>query len=574
MTSFPPAALSNLYKAGAAGASRHKTTTYQHLKRTDMKQLAAILSGVPYPPTPSATKTYTKTVTTLIKALPYHLTPSSLLPFFPTPSNPTDKSLPHPLCALHKGLNPALISSMWVWIRHELDDAIGPFLYPILMSGQLSKPQEWSMRQLEPVLRMYRPDYTQAGATPAGFQAVPCHKWGFQGHVACAACLLARVGSDRVVLVALLAGIVGRSRGRCIGRREKLRSKRLGMLKYWMRRHEAEDGDELFGEAWALGEVLKRVRRVCRKEGRNAASSALDGQIPRDPASGPTDSAPRAAAARDSASTIIPVDISPSYQPSSSYGHIPSPAPTARSNRESVPITMDISDPFIPSSVPLRAKPQPQHQYPTSSIYSQQTATTHLQATHPFHPSTTTTPSIPLPPLRTVSRSPANTASLKKAPSIGSETGCISLASSFQSTDSESHLFTRLPSYTSSHSSLDFDVSLRPAPLEVRNTSRETVREKRVLPWLGRMSVYAGYGVSQNTYGNWDLYEDGDGNLDEETGTPTGVSFDMSPPDSPTLPTAEGYDISPPGSLGKDGDRGSGRGEGPVTQMTQWSTLY
>jgi len=558
--------MNGLYKSGAAGSSRQKTTHYRQLRSADTKQIARVLSGVPISYAPEVDKDYAKTVEKLIKELPYNLCSSSLIHAFATADKGTGKVKPGLLCNLHKGLNPGLVYSIWDWVKHELDDTIGPFLYPILLCGTLTKSQEWKARQLEPVLRMYRPEFFEEAATPAGLQTVPALKWWFQENE-CPACMLARIGSDANVLVALLAGIVGHYSSRCIGKRDKIRSKRVAMLKYWLQLH--KDGSERFEEAWDLGDELLRQHKACRRRGytvQEEGTACAVGQEmttayspyeptyrPENPSNGGTTHAP---SRHDS---LIPVDISMT----SSYPRIPSPVPTDSSSI--VPI--DICEPYIPLPGP--------HACPPSSMYTTPTVNHHAQATILDPP--------PIPTLRATLRSQVTLATNYRAPSVQSEAGHFSIASSFKSSDTECS-FNRLPSYvsTATPTSPITINPLRPAALKLSNTVREAEREAHLLPHPSGGSMYAGYGLPSVWKGDSYDYDRAGAEVETPIQELFVNRFDISPPTTPPAGTPCGkrpngeFDVSPPGTpatapMLRHRDVGK---KGPLTQMTEWSTLY
>jgi hypothetical protein len=547
MASFPTAAMNGLYKAGAAGAFRTKTTNYRGLKKSDMKQLVSILSGVPYPTTLEADNVHSKAVVRAIQKLPYHLCSSALSHVFST-QDETGKVKPKSLCSTHKGLNSMLVYSIWGWIKHELDDAIGPFLLPVLMSAELTKAQEWAARQLEPVLRMYRAEFTLEGATPCGFQSIPAHRWIFERNE-CPACMLARMGSDAVVLAALVSGIVGRSSSRHVGRTDSVKSKRIAMLKYWMLLH--EQGRERFEEAWELGKVLRRVHKALKKRERAKREDSAYAEVHAEHdltyrrSNSTSYGTSQGRLRRESASTIIPLDVSQSYLPSSSHSRIASRSPSAPSPKQDSVISIDISDPFIP---PPRTRPNHRNPPPASSVYSRNTADARLMHARTYCPG-----NHPQPTLHSISHSSVLNANstTHHTSSIYSQTGHYSIASSYDSNASDIS-FNRLPSYASS----EFNgASLRPTPLRLDNTSREAAREKQLIPRGNRSEVVSMYVEAGRQSCNWDMYED------------------VSPPDSPTVgggwSDGDGEDECDVGSPETPRDE-----KCRLTRLTEWDKLY
>ncbi|USP80325.1 hypothetical protein yc1106_07599 [Curvularia clavata] len=225
------------------------------LHRDDMLSLVRILRDVPlrteerYERKQEFYKKFTKLD---IQDLPRRLRASGR-PFGPS----------HNLCSLHKGLNAYLINDIWAWIKHEFEGAVGGFLYPIIMSGILNKELEWSLRQMEPVLEMWREDFRLDASPPPGREPIQCgDKWCYQQDQ-CPTCMMARIGSDEKVLFTLFAGLVGRlsSKRAISGASEvpcwkKSGSKRVRFVKYWLGK--TNDGQTNLFQAGELGVQLRR----------------------------------------------------------------------------------------------------------------------------------------------------------------------------------------------------------------------------------------------------------------------------------------------------------------------------
>ncbi|RAR14533.1 hypothetical protein DDE83_002106 [Stemphylium lycopersici] len=244
----------------------HRMET-RRLTNVDMKRLVRILRDVPtrgeerYERQEALYRKHTKQD---IQELPRRLRSSQL--FFSSSGN---------LCSLHKGLNVHLINDIWAWLKHEFEGAIGKFLYPLIMSGHLTTEQEWKIRQLEPVLEMWRKDFILEACPPPGREPIHCgSKWHYQKDQ-CPACIMARIGSDEDVLSALFAGLVGRIHTKHLSTVDtprsaigwdKTSSKRLRFVRYWLKK--TRGGDATLFEAGDLGMLLKRVRLQWKQEQR------------------------------------------------------------------------------------------------------------------------------------------------------------------------------------------------------------------------------------------------------------------------------------------------------------------
>ncbi|KAJ4987125.1 hypothetical protein SVAN01_07413 [Stagonosporopsis vannaccii] len=219
----------------------------RRLHGSDIKRIVLILRNDIHNPMDSRDYQYENATQCAIKRLPRRLR-STLL---------SSHGL---LCRSHKGLDVHLIEDIWAWIKFELEIAVGRFVYPIIMTDVLSEADESRVRQLEPVVEMFLPGWTLARSAPPGKQPINTGtKWAYQENN-CPACMLARIGSDKAALYALFAGMYGHLRPRSRGQKgvDKIKSKRLRFVHYWMRTH--PNGDQAAQEAYDLGVKLKALR--------------------------------------------------------------------------------------------------------------------------------------------------------------------------------------------------------------------------------------------------------------------------------------------------------------------------
>ncbi|KAE8840938.1 hypothetical protein PTNB73_05318 [Pyrenophora teres f. teres] len=240
----------------------------RRLHSSDMKRLVRILRHVPAPTDEGFERkeaSYRKYTKEDIHNLPSRLR-SSRLSFSSTN-----------LCSMHKGLNHNLINDIWQWLRHEFEGAIGKFLYPLIMSNRLTAKQEWNVRQLEPVLEMWKVDFNLEASAPPDHEPISRgSQWKYQRD-GCPACMMARIGSDEKVLFALFANMVGRFNTKSLtstGGWNKTRSKRLRFIRYWVKA--TRDGDSILFQAGELGLKMKQLRREWKDEQR-ALLQSLDG---------------------------------------------------------------------------------------------------------------------------------------------------------------------------------------------------------------------------------------------------------------------------------------------------------
>jgi hypothetical protein len=193
------------------------------------------------------------------------------------------------LCNIHKGLDHHLINEIQSWIRHEFEGGIGRYIYPVIMGGKLTATQELKIRQLEPVLQIWRQDFKAVTSAPPGRE--PIHsgdKWKYQRDQ-CPACTLARIGSDEDVLFALYAGMISRFHtsklvtGKVplaeldVAKLDNPKSKRVRLVRYWIKA--SSRSDTLLLEAAKLGIKMKQLHREWKDARRITRPSIYDGQF-------------------------------------------------------------------------------------------------------------------------------------------------------------------------------------------------------------------------------------------------------------------------------------------------------
>jgi hypothetical protein len=242
---------------------RHLETSQLH--NTELKKLVHVLRGVPTPSSNSL-DAYHHTVKDQVRALPCRLQQSVL-------SRSTN------VCPAHRGLHHQLITEMWSWVQHEFNGGIGKHIYPVIMGRKLSAEQEHKVRQLEPVLQMWRTDFRSDTSAPPGRDPIPGNsEWSYQIDQ-CPACMLTRIGSDKQVLFALYAGMIGRFPKHklssvklsleelTVHTLDNPKSKRIRFVRYWLKASTV--GDTSLLEATNLGIVLKKLYREWKRDAKS-----------------------------------------------------------------------------------------------------------------------------------------------------------------------------------------------------------------------------------------------------------------------------------------------------------------
>jgi hypothetical protein len=234
-----------------------KQVETSQLHNDELKRLANVMRGVPASNS-AGFDAYHRTVKYHVKALPRRLQQS----FLSASTN---------ICPTHRGLDHHLITDLWSWVRHEFDSGIGEHIFPVIMGGKLNADHEYKIRQLEPVLQMWCTEFRTETSAPPGRDPISSgSKWSYQTDQ-CPACMLARIGSDGQVLLALYAGMIGRfPRYKLLSGKvshEELtasnldnpKSKRIRFVRYWLKASTLKDAP-LF-EAANLGIVLRKLHK-------------------------------------------------------------------------------------------------------------------------------------------------------------------------------------------------------------------------------------------------------------------------------------------------------------------------
>ncbi|KAF1914662.1 hypothetical protein BDU57DRAFT_579069 [Ampelomyces quisqualis] len=250
----------------------HRKMDTSRLHGSELRSLASILQGVPAPGY-AALDDYNATVDREVKALPRRMRQSVLF----------SKSA---LCMTHKGLDHNLIDDVWDWVKYEFDSGIGKQIFPLILSRKLTAAQERKIRQLEPVLQMWRKEFRIETSAPPGRAPIDAgSKWSYQKD-RCKGCMLARIGSDEGIVFALFAGMITRFpawklvSGRpdtaelTVAKLAHLKSKRVRFVRYWLRAF--DKNNVVVTEATEFGLTMKKLYREW-KDNRKADRPSIYG---------------------------------------------------------------------------------------------------------------------------------------------------------------------------------------------------------------------------------------------------------------------------------------------------------
>lgn len=583
------AAIAGLHNPHRNAEGRRTSSHFYRMSDQDMKLFVRVLLQRPVP------KQGADKLKQSIKALPSHLKASG---FHRSPSKSTGQVQTGYLCDTHKSLKKGLCYELLSLIQSEISH-IGDFTYPVIMSGKPEAQWEHRVRQLEPVPGIYTRDFTERDCTPPGHEPiwpgnisdkgdfVPLWCWEVSQ---CPACILARIGSERTVLFALLTGMVARISRRRRGPQDNLKSRRVRFVKEWLQASH-KDGKAFVNDAFVVGQQIRDIRREQRVAEHTAKKQALRDVGRRANNSGEghqqyppippymTDQAvadlsvpdlrqPRVDTLHEDqassiqyespASSVVGVDISDSYAPAYQQASTPPSSSytysSANPESESI-IGFDISEPFIPHSPAFRQsvaagqESLPRRNAEGTGRESNGTIVVGFDLSEPFLPAPSTWK---IPPR---SATPARQGLEQRGRVTWTDSKRYSIASSFASDVSLSNICPPTGQST----------ELLPQPLRIRTpqasrTNLPPILEPRVerqggghgrgsrgdLPIPHPNSIYGTYGMSaRNTHRTTEYFIDvsppstpvgyGDrlGQYDvSPLASPVEVEFGMSPPDT------------------------------------------
>lgn len=255
--------LSNLHTLIPRSESNSKPKILHALTDTDIESLVPVLSKYPALSSNLLEITdYLSSKKTEIHDLPSHLRASFLTSLFthvPRLRNRRGRRK-WKLCVHHAGLNASLITSTFETLRREICCKAIPWIHPVLTCPEAVPTVLHDIvlliRTLEPVSRMWDPSFDIDDCTPEGYTPLinEYHKWYFQEN-RCPGCMLARLGSHRKVLAALLAVMVARYTPESVGGRGRGRSRRVKWVECSLGGFPAGEG--WVSDAWGVGDQLK-----------------------------------------------------------------------------------------------------------------------------------------------------------------------------------------------------------------------------------------------------------------------------------------------------------------------------
>lgn len=287
------AALRTLY-SHPAGSSQSHPSSYKDMTYRDVVRLAAVLSHAPrpsqLPPTSAQHQSYRAITQDKIAKLPPRLLAlpesnrgkrnhkSSCL-------NKLAKVDGNGLCSSHRPLNAALIESMFRSIKRQLEDKIPAAVDCICRYTQLEADFQQEVDRLTPlndVSSLWLCPQAKASAQGAADRQYdtensPGNNYRFTYQAdGCSACILARLGSDPDVLVALLAAMkmhMSEERTSVAGL-----SVRISWVQQWIRQFPRGECERMLSVSNQMGDRLKLLHRQARKSEAHRAREGLGGE--------------------------------------------------------------------------------------------------------------------------------------------------------------------------------------------------------------------------------------------------------------------------------------------------------
>ena len=256
------AALRNLYVAGSAHPSSYKDMTYR-----DVVQLAAVLSRVPssqIPLTSAQYRSYRSITQDEISNLPPRLLSQSTKGKAYNTSPRSQKQMSE-LCSLHRPLNEALIASLFRSIKRQLEEKIPAAMNSIQSKHEALQEDIFTVTRLAPLNDVPRLWIEPQVFTDRYGGGPPGKIFTYQAD-RCSACILARLGSDPDVLVALLAAMkmhMAEDRISVTGI-----SVRISWVQQWMRQFPRKECEKMLSVSNQIGDQLKLLYRQARSEAR------------------------------------------------------------------------------------------------------------------------------------------------------------------------------------------------------------------------------------------------------------------------------------------------------------------
>ena len=253
------AALWSMYPQGQAGPSSYKDMTYR-----DVVSLTTVLSHAPashLPQTSAQWRSYRSITQQEISNLPQRLlSRSNRGKNFKLSRSHSQEG---ELCNLHAPLNEALILSLFRVVKRQLEDKIPAAMNSVRNDRRASFQEKFGARlaPLNDVPSLWL--HPQIFSTRYGFS--PGKRFTYQAD-GCSACILARIGSDVDVLVALLAAMkmhMPEERTTISGS-----SVRISWVQQWIRQFPRKQCDSMLRMSDEMGGKLKSLHRQARTEGR------------------------------------------------------------------------------------------------------------------------------------------------------------------------------------------------------------------------------------------------------------------------------------------------------------------
>jgi hypothetical protein len=220
---------------------------YSDLTTGEIRLLTKILSHAPKQRNSPNANSYERIVQEKTSRLPSHL--RARIPWLST------------FCSLHSKIVPWPVKSILEWLKDEIDTFLPEVWSPLRTQRKLNEEQQRMLIVVENLRCLWTPSESQQTKSR---QHRPSISFGY-GSAKCSGCVLAQIGGNGDVLIAIGALFIGRVRGMIWKR-----SKRIVWIESWIRDAvEDSQADQAVHMMWQLGMELREVRKKANASDRS-----------------------------------------------------------------------------------------------------------------------------------------------------------------------------------------------------------------------------------------------------------------------------------------------------------------
>ncbi|THW22448.1 hypothetical protein D6C89_03675 [Aureobasidium pullulans] len=233
--------------------THRRARSYADLLPFEVSQLASVLCHGPPISTPrdgAVWTTYVSHTNERMALLGSKLRAATTLPSF------LPWSINHSLCSLHRRLNAKPLEDIFAALRYEVETRTQEIWQSVALAGGLSASQTEQLALMDEIQALWlsSADFMQK------FNRLPTPKYGYQTD-GCVACILARMGGNLEVIMALGALLLGSMR------RSDMLSTRVCFCREWVRYivGDVDCVDTALAKMDKMGTKLREARRWARQ---------------------------------------------------------------------------------------------------------------------------------------------------------------------------------------------------------------------------------------------------------------------------------------------------------------------